>query len=78
MFVVTTMDNTGNSNAVDLYKMQLFSASSAGDANKLAEVVAVARSQLSLDERDERGWTPLMLAARNGHVDVVEYLLKTG
>ena len=30
------------------------------------------------DEQDERGFTPLCWAARNGHIDVLDFLIKEG
>jgi hypothetical protein len=41
------------------------------------KVVAVL-NKTSLFEEDENGWQPIHLAARAGHVDVVDCLLKNG
>lgn len=33
---------------------------------------------VEIDQRNDKGWTALMFAARNGHVDVINTLLEKG
>ena len=42
----------------------------------LKEIARKERSQLF--KADQNGWRPLHEAARGGHADVIEYLLKEG
>ena len=52
-------------------------AAANGDLQKITNGFRVLPS-LSPDVRDTHGWTALMLAARNGHTEVIEYLLENG
>ncbi|XP_030959587.1 ankyrin repeat-containing protein P16F5.05c isoform X1 [Quercus lobata] len=44
----------------------------------LDDVVSLASSGVSLDSKDSLGRTALHMAAANGHLDVVEYLINRG
>ena len=56
---------------------RIFKAAAEGNVANVAEGFSLLPS-LSRDCRDKRGWTPLMLAARNGHINVMQALLKDG
>lgn len=47
-----------------------------GDIARLT--VILSHSPSLLNETSENGWTALMYAARNGHPDVVQFLLDKG
>lgn len=47
-----------------------------GDIAKLTAILS--HSPSLLNETSENGWTALMYAARNGHPDVVQFLLEKG
>ncbi|KAJ8285243.1 hypothetical protein GJAV_G00024580 [Gymnothorax javanicus] len=51
-------------------------AAARGDVAKISAVMS--HSSSVIDARGENGWTALMLAARNGHVEVVSTLLSKG
>lgn len=51
-------------------------AAATGNLNALQALVDVDRANLF--KRDQNGWRPLHEAARGGHTDVIEYLLKEG
>ena len=72
------MENTDNSDVIQLYKNKLFGAAADGDTEKLKEVFLLPSSKISINTRDSKGWTALMLAARNGHLEATEMLLKHG
>jgi hypothetical protein len=55
--------------------MELMVAVSAGDA---ARVKSLIEAGADVELRDNGGWTPLISAARRGHVQVVEVLLEHG
>ncbi|KAF9362278.1 NADH pyrophosphatase [Mortierella sp. NVP85] len=48
----------------------IFEAAAAGDLQAIKSL-----GRIHLEAKNDRGWTPLMFAARYGHVSVVEYLL---
>ncbi|KAF9109708.1 Peroxisomal NADH pyrophosphatase nudt12 [Mortierella sp. AM989] len=48
----------------------IFEAAASGDLDTIKSL-----GRIHLEAKNERGWTPLMFAARYGHVNVVEYLL---
>ena len=52
-------------------------AASAGELNRLKEI-AKNQGRSQLFKTDHNGWKPLHEAARSGHADVLEYLLKEG
>ncbi|XP_004363543.1 peroxisomal NADH pyrophosphatase NUDT12 [Capsaspora owczarzaki ATCC 30864] len=58
---------------------QLLAAASTGDVVTVRRLVEMglssSASRLALDAPDSRAWTPLMLACRGGHVEVVDALL---
>eukprot|EP00960_Hanusia_phi_P062338 765116-Hanusia_phi.AAC.7 len=56
----------------------LFSCAKTGDTTELAKLLRNLDGQEAIDERDERGRTPLMIACMHGHGKVVEYLLQAG
>ena len=55
-------------------KFLLFEALEAGDIQTACEIVAFIRP----DCRNDDGDTPLILAARNGHEELVRFLLEKG
>lgn len=69
-------DNDGSDMQASITK-KIFDAAAQGNANDVVDGFSLLPS-LSRDCKDERGWTPIMLAARNGHVDVIQALLKDG
>ncbi|MBU4212918.1 MAG: ankyrin repeat domain-containing protein [Kiritimatiellae bacterium] len=44
----------------------------------LADVQRHVQNGADVNVRDDDAWTPLMLAACNGHLDVVEFLKQHG
>lgn len=55
---------------------QFHHSAAEGDIAKLT--VILGHSPSLLNETSENGWTALMYAARNGHPDVVQFLLEKG
>lgn len=55
---------------------QLHYSAAEGDIASLT--VILSHSPFLLNETSENGWTALMYAARNGHPDVVQFLLEKG
>lgn len=55
---------------------QFHSSAAEGDVARLT--VICSHSPSVLNETSENGWTALMYAARNGHPDVVQFLLEKG
>jgi NAD+ diphosphatase len=49
---------------------------SRGDLAKVSGMIS--HSSFLVNESGENGWTALMLAARNGHTDIVDNLLSNG
>lgn len=61
-----------------LYKdrfTELLKACQTGDMNKVLEICSVEHH---VNDRNEKGWTPLMVAAYNNHIEIVYYLLSMG
>nr|XP_054756309.1 NAD-capped RNA hydrolase NUDT12-like [Lytechinus pictus] len=56
---------------------ELHRCASLGETAHVSRMVQGMRKP-GLDSRNEQGWTALMLAARNGHVDVAKILLQNG
>ena len=56
---------------------KIFKAASEGSVQEVVAGFSLLPT-LSRDCKDERGWTPLMLAARSGHVEVIQALLSAG
>lgn len=50
----------------------------AAQDGRLAVVKKAVAEGLDLNEKDQNGFTALMLAAQNGHADVVEFLVGKG
>lgn len=72
-----------NSNMIETYKNQMFSSAASGDVSKIKEVLQLldkrkGNTKSIIDERNEKGFTPLMLAARNNHLPMVQHLLENG
>lgn len=55
---------------------QFHSSAAEGDLARLKVILSLSPSLLN--ETSENGWTALMYAARNGHPDVVQFLLEKG
>ena len=68
--------NDGSDMEASIIK-SIFQAAAEGNVRKVVDGFSLLPS-LSKNCADERGWTPLMLASRNGHVDVVKELLQNG
>ncbi|XP_028661148.1 peroxisomal NADH pyrophosphatase NUDT12 [Erpetoichthys calabaricus] len=62
--------------ATDIQIAQFLDAAARGDLNKLTALVC--QYDFLINEHGENGWTALMHGARNGHCNIVEYLLETG
>lgn len=62
--------------AMDEMVEQFLDSASRGDLNKVSTMISHS-SQL-LNESGRQGWTALMLAARNGHFDVIKTLVLNG
>ncbi|MGH0188545.1 UNVERIFIED_CONTAM: hypothetical protein FKN15_030334 [Acipenser sinensis] len=55
---------------------QFLESAAKGDVARVSSMTS--HSDILINESDERGWTALMLGARNGHFDVVKNLLEKG
>ena len=55
--------------------MELYQAVSRGDVAELRRLVA---SGMNVDVLDEDGWTALLYAALNGHVEAIRVLVELG
>ncbi|MGH0190447.1 UNVERIFIED_CONTAM: hypothetical protein FKN15_047184 [Acipenser sinensis] len=55
---------------------QFLDSAAKGDVARVSSMTS--HSDILINESDERGWTALMLGARNGHFDVVKNLLEKG
>lgn len=55
---------------------QFHETAAKGDAAKLSTMLTYSTSLV--DEVDERGWSALMHASRNGHLEVAHLLLDKG
>lgn len=53
----------------------LMDACKRGDLTTVKEICSIAKH---INESDEHGWTPLIVATYNNHIDIVEYLLLNG
>ena len=53
----------------------LFSAASEDD---IAEIESLLSRGIWINSRDSQGWTPVMIAAGNGKVQAVEYMISKG
>jgi len=68
---------TNQADIVITTDLDIHQAASAGELNRLKEIVKYqGRSQVF--KADHHGWKPLHKAARSGHADELEYLLKEG
>ena len=47
-----------------------------GDYKKLSKLLQ--KSEIDLNESDEKGWTPLLLACENEEFDIVRFLVENG
>ena len=54
---------------------ELLSASEAGDAARVGSLLA---SRADPNERDDHGWSPVIMAAKEGHVEVLRTLIASG
>ena len=70
-FVITTFNNNLNNRETPLYLAA---------KNNHSAVVSflAAKSQKSISKTDGDGWSPLLIAAANGHLEVCETLLNEG
>lgn len=76
-FIYSTLDMTSvQMSAKDEMVERFLDYASRGDLDKVSTMISQS-SQL-LNESGRQGWTALMLAARNGHFDVVKALLLNG
>jgi len=64
--------------SADSRQNALMQASELGDVATVRRLVEDPDAGVDLECRTERGETPLMLAAWNGHVDLVRFLLEAG
>lgn len=69
---MTSVEMSAQDEMVD----QFLDYASRGDLDKVSTMISHS-SQL-LNESGRQGWTALMLAARNGHFEVVKALLSNG
>ena len=53
----------------------LLAAAEAGDEPRVASLLA---SEADVNARDERGWSPLIMAAKEGHASLLQLLLAAG
>lgn len=55
--------------------MDIFSAARAGDTNKIQELL---KSGISVNDKNDKGHSALMLASYNGHYDATKLLIELG
>ncbi|OQR75936.1 hypothetical protein BIW11_08099 [Tropilaelaps mercedesae] len=64
------------SEAEYLSRLSIHDAARTGDLHVIK--LLIRRDKKRMETVDERGWTPLHLAAANGHTDIVKYLCSEG
>ncbi|KAK6179516.1 hypothetical protein SNE40_011851 [Patella caerulea] len=57
---------------------RLFKCAAAGNVEEVTSILKIKGANKSVNWKNDRGWTALMLAARNNHVAVVKMLLAEG
>ena len=55
----------------------IFSLARSGDTNKLREFVGF-NHELNFDKKNDKGYSPLMIAVYNGNIEAAEFLLEIG
>ncbi|XP_067666461.1 NAD-capped RNA hydrolase NUDT12-like isoform X1 [Haliotis asinina] len=63
------------SNVATQYQEQLFDSAAKGNVE---HVLTLLKAAVDVDAKNDRGWTALMFAARNGQVSVIKSLLEQG
>ena len=61
--------------SVSIYSMDIFEAARTGNIDRVRELIAAGAN---VNQQDIDGWTPLHLAAYNGHQAVVQALIAAG
>ena len=55
-----------------------FALLAAAEAGDLPRVASLLQSQADVNQRDEHGWSPLIMAAKEGHASLLQLLLAAG
>ena len=50
----------------------------AAECGELEKIIRLLEQGASVDDRDQKDCTPLLYAALEGHLDVVQYLINAG
>ena len=63
---------------ITLYFDRFYDVLSACEHGNLSNLEKVPRINTYVNQQEEHGWTPLMVATYNGHYDIVQFLLSEG
>lgn len=59
-------------------ELKLIKFSEDGNFKEVRAILESLPIEINIDAQDDNGLTPLMCATRNGHLNVVQYLIKEG
>ena len=59
-------------------ELNLIKFSEDGNFKEVRAILESLPIEINIDVKDDNGLTPLMCATRNGHLNVVQYLIKEG